>query len=85
MKSGAKENDVFIEFRENSVHLLTGEKGWDGRVDRDAQGNPSASSIQSLAHELGVFDRALKFLLNIREGQPVRFRMRVPITFPEGR
>ncbi len=25
-----------------------------------------------LAHELGVFDRALKFLLNIRQGQPVR-------------
>ena len=25
-----------------------------------------------LAHELGVFDRALKFLLNIRQGAPVR-------------
>ncbi len=25
-----------------------------------------------LAHEIGVFDRALKFLLNIRQGQPVR-------------
>jgi hypothetical protein len=25
-----------------------------------------------LAHELGVFDRALKFLLNLRLGQPVR-------------
>ncbi|MBA3236581.1 MAG: DUF3445 domain-containing protein [Chloroflexi bacterium] len=25
-----------------------------------------------LAHELGVFDRALKFLLNLRQGQPVR-------------
>jgi hypothetical protein len=25
-----------------------------------------------LAHELGVFDRALKFLLNLRPGQPVR-------------
>jgi hypothetical protein len=25
-----------------------------------------------LAHELGVFDRALKFLLNIRQGSPVR-------------
>ncbi len=25
-----------------------------------------------LAHELGVFERALKFLLNLRQGQPVR-------------
>jgi hypothetical protein len=25
-----------------------------------------------LAHELGVFDRALKFLLNLRQGQPAR-------------
>lgn len=25
-----------------------------------------------LAHEMGVFDRALKFLLNVRQGQPVR-------------
>jgi dimethylamine monooxygenase subunit A len=25
-----------------------------------------------LAHEMGVFDRALKFMLNLRQGQPVR-------------
>ncbi len=25
-----------------------------------------------MAHELGVFDRALKFLLNLQQGKPVR-------------
>lgn len=56
MNSRAKqEPDVFIEFGENSVHLLAGEKGWDGRIERDLQGNLSASSVQSLQQELGGF------------------------------
>jgi hypothetical protein len=30
-----------------------------------------------LAHEIGVFDRALKFLLNLQQGKPVRRRVSI--------
>ena len=47
--------ELFVEFRESTVHVLAGEKGWDGPIERDEQGNLTAGSVQLLVRELGPF------------------------------
>ncbi|MDR6676318.1 heme-dependent oxidative N-demethylase family protein [Pseudomonas oryzihabitans] len=61
-----REGDLFMD-----AGMVTGPADWSLAFDAGMSFKQWHSPVP-LAHQMGVFDRALKYLLNIQVGQPVR-------------
>jgi hypothetical protein len=62
-----REGDLFMD-----TGMITGPADWSLNFDAGMSFKQWHAPVPKLAHDLGVFERALKFLLNIQVGQPYR-------------
>lgn len=62
-----RDGDLFMD-----TGMITGPADWSLNFDAGMSFKQWHAPVPQLAHNLGVFDRALKFLLNLQVGQPYR-------------
>jgi hypothetical protein len=62
-----RDGDLFMD-----AGMITGPADWSLNFDAGMSFKQWHAPVPQLAHNLGVFERALKFLLNIQVGQPYR-------------
>lgn len=62
-----RDNDLFMD-----TGMITGPADWSLNFDAGMSFKQWHAPVPKLAHNIGVFDRALKFLLNIQVDQPFR-------------
>lgn len=62
-----RDGDLFMD-----TGMITGPADWSLNFDAGMSFKQWHAPVPTLAHNLGVFDRALKFLLNLQVGQPYR-------------
>lgn len=60
-----------LDQRDGTLWMVTTQADWSLNFDLGMNFTEWHGPVP-LAHDLGVFDRALKFLLNLRVGHPVR-------------
>ncbi|WVM87569.1 DUF3445 domain-containing protein [Halopseudomonas pachastrellae] len=62
-----RDGDLFMD-----AGMVTFAPNWSIKFDAGMSFKQWHAPVPGVAHQLGVFDRALKYLLNIQVGQPVR-------------